>query len=371
LPKRRFFRIFQLFALLAFAIASVHIIGCGKGVVLSEENSTPANWIESRYPAINGSVNSKDVNITITFNRDMNTPESGGVVPGPQFTEGAPVGGYTYWSDKRTFNIYVTGPFTGGLGNVVHLIATNEGFRDANGHYLPADTELWKFTYDYDALHSYSISGEVSQSSGTDEGIIYIAAYNHNPSSYDDAGLIRFTTLESPGPYSLSDLGHGSNYYVQAYRNVLGTPGKWYRGYPSDKIGSINLSSDQTNVDLDLTAQPLTIESVSPTVGSTGVAENYTLSVTFNNAIRDFSSLGYDTFNFGISHEVGMPTVESPPLNISDDLRTVYLTIEAWNGGTGNWVHIITSGTNRITDVNAGTLPDGTTLWKYEFVPTP
>ena len=348
-------------ALLTFIVASLHILGCGRGVVLEDEQGGPADWISSRYPATNATITSRNVNLTITFGRDMNTTEGSGViVTGEGHTAGEPAGEpFALWSDARTFNIFVEGPMSGGVGGVVHLISSTEAFRDSNGNYLPAGTELWRFTDNYDELNSHSISGTVSQISGTDEGTIDILVYDSSN------GIAGYTTLESPGAYSVDDVASSGTFYVRAYRNVLGIPLKWHRGYPSYESSGLDLSSDRT-VNPQLTAPALTIESRSPSIGSTGVAADRTIWITFNNAIRNFADISFDAFAVGPSHEAGTPTVQPPPLTISDDLRTVRITTESWDGD-GPWVDIETSSLNRFMDMNAQTLPDGMTLWKYEL----
>jgi|GEM_PF-3145933 len=346
-------------------IVSIHLIGCGTGAVVDDGNGGgSAGWISGRYPALGGSVTAKNVNMSITFNRDMNTLEAA-FDTGASHTAGEAVTYEAYWSSDRTFNIYVVGPLSVESGNVVQLVADTDGFRAASGDYMPAGTELWRFTYDYNTLESYSISGTITQSFGTTEGIIYVLAYDHTPTGYNDAGAVGFVTMESPGAYTISDLGNGTGYYVNAYRNVFGTPMQWYHGYPSGQNGPIDISSGSAEGrNIDLTADPLAVESVYPAIGAGGIPKAVNLRVTFNNAIR-YWTLSEHSITFGPSHEAGAPDGNEPI--ISDDLRTLTITMEGWTGGTGNQVDIRTTSESRIIDANADHLPDGALLWYYEL----
>jgi len=347
-------------------------------VLSSGGNGSGSNWIESRYPD-GGSVNSKNANLTITFNRDMNTSVQI-VVTGESHTAGDPASFSSFWSDNRTFNFLVYGPMSGGGGTVVQLLSSFEGFQDSVGNFLPEGTVLWQFNYAYDPAQSYSISGTVDRSSGTDEGEVILLVYDHQPSSYDDLSFIDMATKDAsslPVPsalptksagldtYLFGDLGNGSNYYVTAWINVFGAS-QWYHGYPTDQYGPITLSSTQSGVALDLTAAALTIESRNPALNATSVPDSQTLSITFNNAIRPTSLATIDVFAFGPSHEAGIPTLSALP-TLSTDLRTILMTVEAWLLGSGETVHLIATGSPKLLDVNADSLAGTPDIWKYEL----
>lgn len=374
MPKKNISVIVLFILSISLLGLSIYVLGCGSGAVLPPP-PPPAAWISSRYPSINASITSKNVNLTITFGRDMDTSSGGmsAITTGESYDAGQPVSYEAFWSNNRTFNFMIIGSFEGGTGTTVHIRAALNGFRDSVGAYLDTATELWKFSYLYNPANSHSISGTVTQTTGTTEGNIFVAAYDHVPTSYSDTGFLTFT-LANPGTgtYELSDLGNGSANYVQAYRDVFDSMA-WFAGYPSGKHGSptaIDLSSGSAfDKDVVLSAVPLAIEAVYPAINATNIPESVTIWIRFNNAIRTWDVSGNE-FAAGPSHEAGIPSAEAGPF-WSSDMRTMSITIEGWILRSGDWVDFVTSNEAKIYDANWSSLPGGTTLWKYMLAAMP
>jgi Bacterial Ig-like domain len=145
--KRTYMFFTSALLLLTFAFCT----GCGKYLT---QYSAP--YIVSSQPAIGATGIVSTETLWVKFNKSMDgaaidVSALGSKLSFPQqmtavptfFADTTPE---VYWSENAT-KLTITGVnFISGEGSRVYIVATREGFMDANGLYLPENTVMWDYT---------------------------------------------------------------------------------------------------------------------------------------------------------------------------------------------------------------------------------
>jgi len=168
--------------------------------------------------------------------------------------------------------------------------------------------------------------------------------YDSNDSNASIAGTYTVSgaqvTFTPTSPYPA-----GAQIYVAACNGPTDVLGDVYYSYCYQQVIYFTVSTATTDT------TPLTVVSVNPAAGATGVRLDLPVAVTFNKSINPSSVYGYNAYNALLY--AGQSLRDNGSVSFSADYRTIYFNGGALSGGTVYTIELPAGG---VTDLSGNSL---------------